>query len=72
MQSFVGTAMRRTEIHGDRVRESYPVTYAVADEPVAKRKRSRVAEMRDDEIEALKGAVCAERDAAGDDRGERA
>ena len=32
--SFVGAGARRTEVHGDRVRESYPVTYAVADEPV--------------------------------------
>ena len=34
-ESFVGTGARRTEIHGDRVRESYPVSYTVADDPVA-------------------------------------
>ena len=34
-ESFVGTGARRTEIQGDRVRESYPVSYAVADDPVA-------------------------------------
>ena len=34
-ESYVGTGARRTEVHGDRVRESYPVTYAVADDPVA-------------------------------------
>ena len=33
-ESCVETGARGTEVHGDRVRESYPVTYAVADDPV--------------------------------------
>jgi hypothetical protein len=34
-ESFVGTGVRRTEVHGGRVLEFYPTTYAVADDPVA-------------------------------------
>ena len=33
-ESCVEAGARDTEVHGDRVRESYRVTYAVADDPV--------------------------------------
>jgi hypothetical protein len=42
-ESFVGTRARRTEIHGDRVRESYPVSYAVADDLSADASNTDVA-----------------------------